>query len=119
MRLTAVNRTKGTVLGARVRTATAFRDRLRGLLGTRELPRDEGLWIVPCAGIHSIGMGYPIDVLFLDAAGVVVGLYPAVPPNRVIRGVPRAAGALELPAGTLEATGTERGDRVEFVEGSS
>lgn len=61
-------------------------------------------------------MGYPIDVLFLDADGEVVGLFPAVSPNRVIRSVPRAAGALELPAGTLETTGTERGDRVEFVE---
>lgn len=112
----AVNRTKGKILGARVRTATTFPRRLKGLLGTRELRPDEGLWIVPCASIHSFGMGYPIDVLFLDAAGEVVELFPAVSPNRVIRPVPRAAGALELPAGTLEATGTERGDRVEFVE---
>lgn len=111
----AINRTKGKVLGSRVRTAATFRRRLKGLLGTRELRRDEGLWIVPCTSIHSFGMGYPIDVLFLDAAGDVVGLFPAVSPNRVIRTVPRAAGALELPAGTLEATGTERGDRVEFV----
>jgi uncharacterized protein len=114
--LKAVNRTKGEILGSRVRTATSFSRRLKGLLGTRELRRDEGLWIVPCTSIHSFGMRYAIDVLFLDAAGEVVGLFPAVSPNRLIRPVPRAVGALELPEGTLEATGTERGDRVEFVE---
>jgi len=116
IRLQAINRTKGKILGSRVRTATTFRRRLKGLLGTRELPRDEGLWIVHCSSIHSFGMGYPIDVLFLDAAGDVVGLFPSVSTNRLIRPVPRAAGALELPAGALEETGTERGDRVVFVE---
>lgn len=115
----AINRTRGTILGSRVRTAASFLRRMKGLLGTRELRRDEGLWIIPCASIHSFGMGYPIDVCFLDAAGEVVGLFPGVAPNRVIRHVPRAAGALELPAGTLEATGTERGDRVEFVGSAS
>jgi len=40
-------------------------------------------------------------------------------PIRMIRPVFRAAGALELPAGTLSATGTEKGDLVEFVGSSS
>ncbi|GAB4372020.1 MAG: DUF192 domain-containing protein [Deltaproteobacteria bacterium] len=115
VRWEAINRTRGTVLGFRVRTATTFCSRLKGLLGTRELARDEGLWIAPCASVHSFGMRYPIDVCFLDRDGMVVGLFPALSPNRVIRPVARAAGALELPAGTIAETGTERGDRVELI----
>lgn len=115
MRWQAVNRTRGTVLGSRVRAATTFFGRLKGLLGTRELPREEGLWIVPCGSVHSFGMRYPIDVCFLDRDGVVVGLFPALSPNRVVRPIARAAGALELPAGAIAETGTRRGDRVELI----
>lgn len=111
-----VNRTKGQVLGTRVRKAQTFLRRLRGLLGTRGLDGGEGMWIAPCASVHSFGMAYPIDVLFLDAAGVVVAVVPSLTPNRVTRWFPGAVGALELPAGTLRSTGTEQGDRVEFHE---
>ncbi len=111
----AINRTRGTVLGSRVRTATSFLRRLKGLLGTRDLRKDEGLWIVPCSSIHSFGMRYPIDVCFLDRDGNVVGVFPDLSPNRMIRPVSRAAGALELPPGTLAETGTVQGDRVELI----
>lgn len=110
----AVNRTKMQVLGTRVRTARTFRERLRGLLGTPGLAEGEGLWLDPCGSVHSFGMGYPIDVLFLDPAGEVVGLVSSLAPNRVVRGIPGAAGVLELPAGVIGATNTGIGDRVEF-----
>lgn len=110
----AFNRTKGRVLGTRVRTAKTFLERMRGLLGTRGLEGGEGLWIAPCASVHSFGMGYSIDVVFLDAAGTVVGLVPSLSPNRITRWFPRASGALELPAGTIGETETEPGDRVEL-----
>jgi len=110
----AVNRTKMQVLGTRVRKARTFRERLRGLLGTKGLADGEGLWLDPCGSVHSFGMGYPIDVLFLDRSGEVVGLVSSLAPNRIVRGVPGAAGALELPAGVIGATNTETGDRVEF-----
>lgn len=112
----AVNRTKGRVLGHRVRKANSFFERLRGLLGTRGLEGGEGLWIVPCTSVHSFGMKYPIDVVFLDTAGTVVGVVPSLSPNRVTRWFLHASGALELPAGTIAETITERGDRVEFRE---
>lgn len=115
----AINRTRGTVLGSQVRAATTFLRRLKGLLGTRELRKDDGLWIAPCSSVHSFGMRYPIDVCFLDGAGEVVAVFPALSPNRMIRPVFRAAAALELPAGTLAATGTEKGDLLEFVGSGS
>ena len=112
-----VNRTRGTVVGERVRTAGTFLSRLVGLLGTAAIAEDEGLWIVSCRGVHTLGMRYQIDVVFLDARGVVVGILEGFPPNRVGRVYRDARGALELRAGTLAATGTAPGDRLEFDEG--
>jgi len=112
-----VNRTRGILLGGKVRTANTFLSRLAGLLGTAEIGEGEGLWIVPCRSVHTLGMRYPIDVAFLDAGGVVVGILAGLPPNRIGPVFRGAAGALELPVGTVVATGTAPGDRLEFEGG--
>jgi len=112
-----VNRTREIPLGDRVRTAQTFLSRLAGLLGTAAIAEGEGLWIVPCRSVHTLGMRYPIDVAFLDARGVVVGILEGLPPNRIGRVFRDARGALELRAGTLAATGTAPGDRLEFEGG--
>jgi len=109
-----VNRTRGIILGEKVRTASTLLSRFVGLLGTASIADGEGLWIAPCRGVHTLGMRYPIDVAFLDARGVVVGILAELPPNRVGRVFRGARGALELPSGILAATGTVPGDRVEF-----
>jgi uncharacterized protein len=111
-----VNRTRGILLGDKVRTAGTFLSRLVGLLGTAAISEGEGLWIVPCRIVHTLGMRYPIDVAFLDARGVVVGIQEGLPPNRVGHAYRGARGVLELRAGTLAATGTVPGDQVEFEE---
>jgi uncharacterized membrane protein (UPF0127 family) len=112
-----VNRTREILLGDKVRTASTFLSRFVGLLGTAAIAEGEGLWIVPCRSVHTLGMRYPIDVAFLDARGVVVGILEGLPPNRVGRVVRDARGALELRSGILAATGTVPGDRLEFEEG--
>jgi len=112
-----VNRTRGILLGDKVRTARTFLSRLVGLLGTAAIADGEGLWIVPCRSVHTLGMRYPIDVAFLDARGIVIGVLEGLPPNRVGRVFRNARGALELRSGILAATGTSPGDRLEFQEG--
>jgi hypothetical protein len=112
-----VNRTREIVLGEKVRTAGTFLSRFVGLLGTAAIGEGEGLWIVPCRSVHTLGMRYPIDVAFLDARGIVVGVLEGLPPNRVGRVFRDARGALELRSGILAATGTSPGDRLEFEEG--
>lgn len=89
-----------------VTLAAAPLARLRGLLGRRE-PRP--LLLVPAAAVHTCGMRFAIDVVFLDARLVVVKVVPALPPWRfaAARG---ARAVLELPAG--EADGLEPGDRL-------
>ncbi|MBI5906023.1 MAG: DUF192 domain-containing protein [Deltaproteobacteria bacterium] len=111
-----VNRTRGTVLGTRVREARTFTSRLGGLLGSRGLSPGEGVWIAPCRCVHTVGMRFPIDVAFVDGRGAVIGVSGALPPNRISRFVRGARGALELPAGTLAETGTGIGDVLAFVE---
>lgn len=115
MRLTARNVTRDRVLGDAVRVADSFLSRARGLLGTGRLGPGDGLWIAPCRSIHSFGMAYEFDALFLDRRNTVVALYRRFPGNRVSGLVRQAGGVLELPPGTIEATGTEVGDVVELL----
>ena len=110
----AVNMTRLRLLGDGVETARTPRERTRGLLGTVKLPRGGGLWIVPCRSIHSFGMRYEFDVLFIDREGKVVGMHPRFRRNRISRIFWRAKGVLELPAGTIDRTATRVGDEVVF-----
>ena len=58
--------TDRAVVCERAYIARSWLARLRGLLGTSELPADEGLWLSPCNSVHSLGMRYAIDVIFLN-----------------------------------------------------
>ena len=108
------NVTRNRTLGDAVREADTFLSRLRGFLRKPRLSEREGLWIVPCNSIHSFGMRFEFDALFLDSRKRVVGLYKHFRKNRISRIFWNASGVLELPAGTVERTGTEVGDEIEF-----
>lgn len=115
MRLTARNATRDRVLGDAVRVADSFAARARGLLGEKRISRGDGLWIARCRSIHSLGMRFEFDALFLDSGGTVIALYRRFPRNRVSRMFARAGGVLELPPGTIEGSGTEVGDVIELL----
>jgi uncharacterized protein len=110
----AMNLRQGTELAATVLKADTFWKRLKGLRGRKELPAGEGLWIVPCRGVHTRGMTFPIDVLFLDARGTVISLEEHLEPGRFAPIRWKARTVLELPAGTLRDSRTGVGDRIEF-----
>jgi uncharacterized membrane protein (UPF0127 family) len=78
--------------------------RMRGLLARAPLQSGEGMLIRPCNMVHTIGMGYPIDVVFLRRDGTVLKVSAAVPPLRM-RGHWRAHCVLELPAGEAQRCG--------------
>lgn len=86
--------------------------RRTGLLKHSELKQGEGLWIVPCESVHSFFMKFTIDVLYLDRARKVRGMRSRMKPWRVSACLP-AHSVLELPAGTIEQTGTKKGDQLE------
>jgi uncharacterized membrane protein (UPF0127 family) len=105
-----MNITRASVLAERCEVARSFLARGRGLMGREALGAGEGLLIEPCSSVHSFFMRFPIDVVFADRAHRVVGLTSSMPPNRPYAGAWRARYVVELPAGTIEATGTEIGD---------
>ncbi|MGC8881606.1 MAG: DUF192 domain-containing protein [Bryobacteraceae bacterium] len=115
MALRILNRTRGTVLATRAETAGDSGSRRRGLLGRTSLDEGEGLWIVPCEAVHCFFMKFTIDVVFLDRAKRVVKVRPSLRPWR-ISGSLRAHSVLELPEGTIRATGTRPGDELEFEQ---
>ncbi|MGE5619375.1 MAG: DUF192 domain-containing protein [Sphingomonadaceae bacterium] len=112
----AINVSQGVTVAEEVRHATTLWERARGLLGHSGLPAGEALLLDPCSGIHTFGMAFPIDALFLDRDGVVLHVVREMAPWRMSRYLFSARSVLELPAGTLRRTGTEIGDRVVFVE---
>lgn len=108
-----VNLTRGCILANRLQKARGFWERAKGLLGRSSLQEGEGLLIEPCAWIHTFGMAFPIDVIFLDGEGEVVYICPSLRPNRLGSFIRRAHSVLELPAGTIARSGTKVGDRLE------
>lgn len=86
--------------------------RLRGLLGRRPLVggASEALLLVPCNSVHTFYMGYPLDIVFLDAGDHVIGWRSGVRPWRV-RAMWRARQTLELAAGGLGLLHPSRGER--------
>src|SRR6476646_5526068 len=87
--------------GLSVREAASRASRLLGLAWLRE-PPPVALWLPRCRSVHTFGMRFPLDLVWLDAAGAVVRVDRSVPPRRV--GWCRvAASVVELPVGELEA----------------
>lgn len=101
----------GQRLDCRVDVARSFAQRAGGLLVRSPLGSAEGLWIDRCPSIHTVGMRYAIDVLFLDADGVVLRVAQDVPPFR-FRWCKGARSVLELRAGQARHWGLERGMRL-------
>ena len=59
--------------------------RLRGLIGTDSgQTHDRALVFRKCSSIHTLGMRYPLDVAFVDAAGVVRKTVRSLGPNRLV-----------------------------------
>ena len=77
--------------------AAGFRRRLLGLALRRREP-DHALLIPHCRSVHTFGMRFPLDLIWLDERGRVLALDERVPPRRV-RSRRIAAAVIETPAG--------------------
>jgi uncharacterized protein len=104
---------KGEVLAGLEATSTSF-ERMKGLLGRKELSRDRVLWISPCSSIHTFFMAFPIDVIFLNRQGQVLRIYRSLNPWRLSWWHPSAIGVLEAAAGSADAWNINVGDRLEL-----
>ena len=111
-RMRVRNVTRDTDLADRATVADSFWRRLRGLLGRAGLEPGEGLVITPCTSVHMLGMSFPLDVRYVHRAGTVLTALPDLRPNQFGPVVWRSHLAVELPVGTIAATGTAPGDRI-------
>ena len=110
-RLRVLNATRGIELGNAVDVADTSAKRRTGLLKHASLEPGQGLWIVPCEAVHTWFMKFPIDVAFLNKKRQVVKMRKSMGRWRMAMSL-RAHSVLELPAGTLERTGTAKGDQL-------
>ncbi len=111
-RLCVFNKTRGSFLTLGLRVADTHLTRLVGLLGKRELRPDDGLWLIPCQGIHTIGMLFPIDVVYLDASCRVVHLVEHLNPFSISSIRRNSDSVMELPVRTIFQSQTEVGDEI-------
>jgi uncharacterized protein len=93
------NTRTGAVIATRVDHRTTLPGRLFGLLNRAPLEPGEALWLDPCGSVHTWGMRGPIDVVFLDASGDVLGVATGVPPWRVAMAPRGTRSVLETRAG--------------------
>ena len=113
----AFNQTRQAYLATSLSVADTHWTRLRGLLGLRssDFRNGCGLWIVPCHGVHTLAMRFPIDVAYLDQDRIVIHIERELRPWRFAPVRMQAASVLELPSQVLSETGTEMGDKIEIT----
>ena len=114
----AVNSTRGTVVGESIRIADSPLTGIVGLLGERDLPPGDGLLIIPCQGVHTLGMLFPIDIVVFDDDWKVIEVRRDLRPFRITPVFWRAAAVLELPSRAVDSTHTRVGDLFEFSSGA-
>jgi uncharacterized protein len=86
--------------------------RLKGLLGRLTLRSDEGLWVVPSRGIHTVGLLFPIDLVYLDSQHRVIHLVEHLGTFRIGPLRIESASVLELPTRTIYSSQTRVGDQL-------
>lgn len=119
-RVYVYNKTRESFVATEAKVADGYFSRLIGLLGkTRGWARPgQGLWIVPSHGVHTIGMLFALDLVFLDRNKVIVHIEEYVRPFRISNIILKAASVLELPPYTVFRTGTQVGDQLEISQES-
>ena len=106
-----VNRSRDITLARRIEAAFDSRTRRTGLLGRQGLSPDAVLAIAPSNAIHTFGMQFSIDVLFVSRDGTVMKRAIAMKPRRISAAL-RAFAVLEFTAGHAGVALTRVGDQL-------
>jgi len=108
----AFNISRQSFVNLGVAVADTPLSRLRGLIGKMEMRSDEAVWLVPSHGIHTFGLKFAIDVLYLDAQHRVIHVIENLKPWRLAGIRWQCASVLELPARSIYGSGTQVGDHL-------
>jgi uncharacterized membrane protein (UPF0127 family) len=115
--LRIANVTRRVTLIEHGRIADNFWTRLKGLLGVRHLAAGDGLLITPANQVHTHFMSIPVDVLYVDASNVIVGIDLELRPWRIGRLRRGAHSVIELPGGVAQHTASTVGDELSVLIG--
>jgi uncharacterized protein len=106
------NQTRESFLSLNVALTDTHVGRLKGLLGKLRLKGDEGIWIVPSKGVHTIGVLFAVDLIYLDRDNRVIHLEESFGRFRIGPVRPASASVLELPTRTIYSSHTQVGDQL-------
>ncbi len=108
-----LNLSRGTRLGDAVEVADRGPTRTKGLLGRKGLAKGGGMWIIPCESVHTFGMQFSLDLVYLDRKHRVKKVRMSVAPWRLSACL-SAHSIIELPEGTIRHSQTEEGDQLKL-----
>jgi len=119
----AFNKTRQTFLATQMRVANTHWQRLRGLMtiNPSRFLHGQALWIMPCHGVHTWLMRFPVDVVYLDRNHTVVHMEEGLRPWRFAAVRMEAESVIEFPPHTIFNSGTKVGDKFELrlsIQGS-
>lgn len=106
------NQTRECFLSLGVAPANTILTRLKGLIGKLKLGLDEGLWVVPSQGVHTLGVLFPLDLIYLNESHQVIHVIEHFPRFRIAPIRIQAASVLELPTHTIYSSQTQPGDQL-------
>lgn len=109
-----LNQTRGRCLADQVQPCRTFWRRWRGGLGKSRLAPGQGWYLAPCRAVHTLGLRYPIDAVYLSAQGRVLRIV-RLAPWRLGPWVGAARGVLELPAGTCTPETCQNSDQLQTL----
>ena len=108
--MTLSNRTTGETLIPQLELARTLAARNRGLLGRAHLPPDRALWIWRCNWVHTFGMKFAIDLVYVNKKMQVKKTVSRMRPGRLGMPVWTASSVIEFSAGFLEKHAVNIGD---------
>src|SRR5947209_1663847 len=106
------NKTRESFLSLNVTPADSHLARLKGLVGKFRLKSDEGIWVIPSQGIHTIGVLFAIDLIYLDSSHRVIHLIESFGTFRIGPIRTNCSSVLELPTRTIYSSQTQVGDEL-------
>lgn len=112
-----LTRTNDDCVIQNVSRTSNFFERMRGLLGSSPLNESEGLLIEPCSSVHTLGMRYPIDLVFLDNRLTIVKTVRALKPWRMAASSTSSM-VLELAPDSLDKLQLAIGQQLEWHDNS-
>lgn len=107
------------LVAGRVKWADSWLGRLVGLLGAKSIADDQAVWLRPCGSIHTVGMRFAIDVVFLSRQNRVIAIVPNVRPYRICIAQSGTYSVLELAAGRAAQIGLTPGEDLVFEQGKN